>query len=234
MQLATALLCDASVAVQLIAAGSYTAAADQVKGSIKQVCGYLLECLRAAATGVDDPANQQQQHGLLQHLLPAVQATVQQLLDIGLTQAAFIAQSQPPHRPITNTQVPKELRSMAVLNLSWGNLCKLLLETPTEARAFILQHEELNQALQCSLQQLKQAVKGSQAPEKREVLARFWLQNAQRFVTVASSAAISTAATVMELIVEAAVEAYAFSQRCVGEGEGCVQGYNCCMIGLVM
>lgn len=223
MKLSTAVLCDLAIAMQLIAAGSYAAAADRVKSCIKLICGHLLETLRAAAAAVAaDGATghhhqQQQQHqqkqqheAVLHALLPAVQAVVQQLLVIGLTQAAYVSGSQPQYKQISHSQIPNELKSMAILNISWGNLCKLLLETPVESRLCILQLQQLKQGLQCALQQLLLAIRGTQVADKREVLARFWLQNVQRLVTVAGTAAT---ASLLELLRDTTVELYADVQR---------------------
>lgn len=205
MQLSAAVLCNPAVAQQLLSAGSYPAAADQLKAGVKQLCGFLVEALKAVAAAEDES-----QQARLQDVLLAVQAAATELCHMALAQAAYTSGLPPPHKDISNSQIPKELRSMAVLNLSWGNLCKLLLETPARHRLVVLQPQQLRQVLQCALQQLILAIQGSQAPEKREVLARFWLQNAQRLVTIAGQ---GEALAAIELLLEATVDVFAYALR---------------------
>ncbi|KAF6254740.1 hypothetical protein COO60DRAFT_1642100 [Scenedesmus sp. NREL 46B-D3] len=227
MQLAAAVFCQPDTALQLLTAGTYATAAEQLKTAVKELVTLLVKAVEAtaaaAAAAAADSAGQDAgdasssaAHAFLQGLLPAAQAAAQQLLHMGMSVAAFISSTPPPppavaacdsgSSPGSSSQVPKEMRSMAVLSLSWTNLTKLLMAVPSHAREQVLQPEAVLQGLRCALTQLQRAVREmpQQAPEKREVVARFWMQNVSRLTGSVSSERVALGAlgTLLEVALE--------------------------------
>jgi hypothetical protein len=218
MQLAGAVFCQPDTALQLLTAGTYATAAEQLKSAVKQLVSLVVKALEAAAAdtagsdaaGAEDSSSEAQ--AFLQGLLPAAQAAAQQLLHIGTSLAGFISNTPAAagfgsgSGPGSSSQVPKEMRSMAVLSLSWTNLTKLLMAVPAHAREHVLQPGAVLQGLRCALTQLQRAVREmpQQAPEKREVVARFWMQNVSRLTgsVACEQAAQGAVATLLEVALE--------------------------------
>jgi hypothetical protein len=211
MQLAGAVFCQPDTALQLLTAGTYAAAAEQLRSAVKELVALLVKAVEAAAaaaadtTGPDDSSSEAQ--AFLQGLLPAAQAAAQQLVHIGVSVAGFISNTSAAAAcgsgsgPGSSSQVPKEMRSMAVLSLLWTNLTKLLMAVPAHARELVLQPDAFLQGLRCALTQLQRAVHlmPQQAPEKREVVARFWMQNVSRLTGSVASEQAARGALVMLL-----------------------------------
>jgi hypothetical protein len=216
MQLAGAVFCQPEAALQLLTAGTYAAAAEQLKSAVKELVTLLVKAVEAAAAGAADAAGPEdsssEAQAFLQGLLPAAQAAAQQLLHTGISVAGFISNTSAAagcgsgSGPGSSSQVPKEMRSMAVLSLSWTNLTKLLISVPAHVREHVLQPNAALQGLRCALTQLQRAVREmpQQAPEKREVVARFWMQNVSRLTgSVASEhAAQGALVTLLEVALE--------------------------------
>jgi hypothetical protein len=218
MQLAAAVFCQPDTALQLLTAGSYAAAAEQLKAAVKELVALLVKAVEAAAAadasapdaaGAVDGSSSAAGTAFLQGLLPAAHAAAQQLLHMGTSVAAFICNMPTAacsSGPGSSSQVPKELRSMAVLSLSWTNLTKLLMAVPPHAREQVLQADGVLQGLRCALSQLQRAVREmpQQAPEKREVVARFWMQNVSRLTGSVSCerAALGALSTLLEVALE--------------------------------
>lgn len=114
---------------------------------------------------------------------------------------------------------------MAVLNLAWTHLTKLLLAVPAAARQQVLQPAAALSGFQCALQQLQRAVQDmpQQAPEKREVVARFWMQNVIRLMQGVISGEVVQAALVS--LLEVTTEVY---QR--GMFPGCAGGSHAWLV----
>jgi hypothetical protein len=228
MQLAHAAFCQPDTALQLLTAGSYAAAAEQLKAAVKALVVLLVSATEAAAAAAHanaaDAGSTFPASDFLQRLLPAAQAAAQQLLHIGMSVAAFISNMPPPPPQSSSTtaaaaagcggtlgsnnssQIPKELRSMAVLSLAWTNLTKLMMAVPPHVREQVLQPGAVLQGLRCALTQLKRAVREmpQQAPEKREVVARFWMQNVSRLVgsVTCEQATIGALESLLEVALE--------------------------------
>jgi hypothetical protein len=213
MQLAGAVFCQPDTALQLLTAGTYATAAEQLRSAVKELVALLVKAVEAAA-GPGDGSSEAQ--AFLQGLLPAAQAAAQQLMHIGVSVAGFISNTSAAAAaacgsgsgPGSSSQVHKEMRSMAVLSLSWTNLTKLLMAVPAHARELVLQPDAFLQGLRCALSQLQRAVHEmpQQAPEKREVVARFWMQNVSRLTGSVASEQAARGALVT--LLEAALEVF--------------------------
>jgi hypothetical protein len=172
LRLSNAVLCSADVAARLVGAGQHAAAADGAKAGVK----HLVAALDALSVRhlAGDPAQQQheqQQQQDQRELCGTLAAACELLLELALAATALTTGEGP-------AGAPREMASLAVLNLGWNSLGKLM------APARVAPPEVVRRAAAATLQQLVRSSGELRAPgsEGRLRLVRFWLGVALKVV----------------------------------------------------
>ncbi|GBF91673.1 hypothetical protein Rsub_03977 [Raphidocelis subcapitata] len=178
LRLANAVLARADVAARLVEAGAHAAAAEAAKGGLKHLVA-ALEALAAAHLAGGCGGCGEARHA---ELSAAVVAACQQLLDLALAAAAVMSERGLPG-------APREMASLAVLNLGWTSLGRLL--TAAAAVGAPVPPAVVAEAAGVALERMVRAAGELRQPgqEARLRLARFWLSAAIKALGASRAAA---------------------------------------------
>ncbi|KAI8464748.1 MAG: hypothetical protein J3K34DRAFT_490011 [Monoraphidium minutum] len=188
LTLAHAVLCSADVAAPLVHAGQHGAAADGARAGVKHLVA-ALEALCAQrqagceAGGGEGGAGGGEQ----QELWAVVAAACRLLLGLALAATTLATGGGPPG-------APREMRSLATLNLGWSCLGRLMSAPPPPARGDgggAAAPALVRRAARAALRQLVAAADELRAPgqEGRLRVVRFWLGSALKVLSASPAAA---------------------------------------------
>lgn len=190
LQLAHAVLCNAEVAGPLVGAGQHAAAADLAKAWVKHLVSALEAlCARAPpqpASPIDGAPHEaaDKEQG---ELCGALASACCLLLELALAATALVTGGGPPG-------APREMCSLATLNLGWTSLGRLMSSPPPSARALgaaAAPPAAVRRAAGAALAQLVAAAAELRAPgqEGRLRVVRFWLGSALKVLGASPAAA---------------------------------------------
>jgi hypothetical protein len=180
LRLAAAVLVDPAVASHLVEAGAHAAASDAAKGGVRHLAGALealavtrlgggAGCAEAAAAAAPD-------------LVAGLAAASELLLDLALAATALVTGEGPPG-------APREAASLAVLNLGWNSLGRVMAAAAPAPGA--APPAVAARAAGAALRQLLRSTRELRAPgqEGRLRLVRFWLGAALKALGASPAAA---------------------------------------------
>jgi hypothetical protein len=179
LRLANSVLVQPDFGSHLVESGCHAAAAEAAKAGVKHLVG-ALEALGSRHLGGGAPAQ------AAPDLQGALSAACELLLELALAATALVTGEGPPG-------APRELVSLAVLNIGWNGLGRLMAAPAPAARAAL--PDVARRAAGAALRQLLRSARELRAPgqEGRLRLVRFWLGAALKALGASAAAARSLA-----------------------------------------